>query len=206
MSEFMDAMGFRHACKRFKADKKIPAEAFDTILEAGRLSPSSFGMEPWRLLVVRSEALRTALKPLCWNQNQITECSELVIFTTDNDAVRSGSEYVKTMFARRGLDKEATAAYVKRYADYLAPIECDEKLLENWAAKQCYIMAANMMTCAASMQIDSCPIEGFDKADVEQCLELQRGRSVALIVAFGYRLNPQSERKRLALNEIITFL
>lgn len=206
MSEFMDAMAFRHACKRFEAGKEIPEEAFDTILEAGRLSPSSFGMEPWRLLVIRSESMRAVLKPHCWNQNQITECSELVVFTTDNGAVRSGSDYVKTMFARRGLDEETTAAYVKRYAHYLAPIECDEKLLENWTAKQCYIMAANMMTCAASMQIDSCPIEGFDKEDVEKVLTLPSDHSVALIVAFGYRLNPQGERARLQREEIITYI
>jgi nitroreductase len=206
MGEFMDAMVFRHACKRFDTSRAIPEREFETILEAGRLSPSSFGMEPWRLLVVRSKELREALKPFCWNQNQITEASELVIFTTDNEAVRGNSAYVKKMFARRGLDEATTAAYLKRYADYMAPLEADARLLENWTAKQCYIMAANMMTCAASMQIDSCPIEGFDRADVQRCLELGPGRSVALITAFGYRLNPQSERKRLELGEIVTYL
>jgi nitroreductase len=202
----MDAMAFRHACKRFDASRAIPAGAFDTILEAGRLSPSSFGMEPWRLLVVRSKEMREALKPLCWNQNQITEASELVVFTTDNEAVKGDSAYVKKMFARRGLDDAATAAYLKRYADYMAPLEADARLLEDWTAKQCYIMAANMMTCAASLQIDSCPIEGFDKADVQRCLELESSRSVALIVAFGYRLNPQGERMRLAREEIVTIV
>jgi nitroreductase len=206
MGEFMDAMAFRHACKRFDASRAIPEEEFETILEAGRLSPSSFGMEPWRLLVVRSKALREALKPLCWNQNQITEASELVVFTTDNESVRGNSAYAKAMFERRGLDEAATAAYLKRYADYMAPLEADARLLEDWTAKQCYIMAANMMTCAASMRIDSCPIEGFDRADVQRCLELGPGRSVALIAAFGYRLNPQGERKRLELGEIVAYL
>ena len=206
MSDFLDAMAFRHACKRFDTAKKIPEEAFSAILEAARLSPSSFGMEPWRLIVVRTSEAREALKPICWNQNQITECSELVIFTTDNGAVRSGSDYVKAMFERRGLSEEATGQYLGVYANYLAPIEADGKLLQNWTAKQCYIAAANMMTCAASMKIDSCPIEGFEKEKVEAYLGLDENRSVALMVAFGYRVNPQPGRKRLKREEIVTYL
>ncbi|MFZ5375912.1 MAG: DUF309 domain-containing protein, partial [Campylobacterota bacterium] len=73
MSEFLKAMEFRHACKRFDTEKKIPSEQFDSILEVARLSPSSFGMEPWRLIVVRNPSLRKALKPSCWNQSQIVE-------------------------------------------------------------------------------------------------------------------------------------
>jgi nitroreductase len=199
-------MAFRHACKRFDTEKKIPETAFDALLETIRLSPSSFGMEPWRVIVVRSVELREALKPVCWNQNQITEASELLVFTTDNDAVRGDSQYVKSMFARRGLDDATTAAYLKRYADYLAPLEADERLLENWTAKQCYIAAANLMTHAASMGIDSCPIEGFEKQKVEACLELPKGRHVALLVALGYRVDPQPERKRLERDGIVSFL
>ncbi|WP_299804864.1 nitroreductase family protein, partial [Sulfuricurvum sp. RIFOXYD2_FULL_44_160] len=98
MSEFLDAMKFRHACKVFDGEKQIPAEEFESLLEVARTSPSSFGMEPWRMIVIRNPALRKALKSACWNQNQITECSELVVFTTDNDTVRSGTPYVRKMF------------------------------------------------------------------------------------------------------------
>lgn len=205
MSEFLDAMAFRHACKRFDTTKPIPVEEFEAILEVGRLSPSSFGMEPWRLIVVRNEKLRKALKPSCWNQNQITECSELVVFTTDNDVVRSGTSYVRNMFNRRGLDEEAVNNYMNVYKNYLEPIECDELLLQNWTAKQCYIAAANMMTYAATLKIDSCPIEGFDREEVEAILDLDEGCSVALICAFGYRVNPQGEHKRLELGQIVEY-
>ena len=205
MSEFIKAMGFRHACKRFDTTKQIPAEQFESLLEVCRMSPSSFGMEPWRLIVVRNESLRKALKPSCWGQAQITECSELVVFTTDNDSVRSRDPYVKKMFERRGLGAEALDTYLKVYKNYLTPIESDEMLLENWTAKQCYIAAANMMTYAATLEIDSCPIEGFDKEQVEAILDLPLGHSVALICAFGYRVNPQSEQKRLALKEIVEY-
>lgn len=205
MSEFLEAMAFRHACKRFDTEKQIPAEEFESILDVCRISPSSFGMEPWRLIVVRDPNLRKALKPSCWNQTQITECSELVIFTTDNDLVRSDTKYVKKMFERRGLPPEAVENYVGVYKNYLAEIENDELLLQNWTAKQCYIACANMMTYAATLKIDTCPIEGFDREAVEAILDLPEGHSVALICAFGYRVNPQSERKRLPIEQIVEY-
>ncbi len=205
MSEFLKAMAFRHACKTFDTAKQIPQEEFESMLEVARLSPSSFGMEPWRLIIVRRPELRKALKSACWNQNQITECSELVIFTTDNDTVRSDAPYVRKMFERRGLPKEAVDTYLGVYKNYLEPIECDEVLLENWTAKQCYIALANMMTYAATLQIDSCPIEGFDKESVEAILDLEYGHSVAVMCAFGYRVNPQSEQKRLEMKHIVEY-
>lgn len=205
MSEFTEAMAFRHACKKFDTEKQIPQEEFDALLEVARTSPSSFGMEPWRLIVVRKPELRKALKSACWNQDQITECAELVIFTTDNDTVRSGTPYVRKMFERRGLPKEAVDTYMGVYKNYLEPIECDEVLLENWTAKQCYIPLANMMTYAATLKIDTCPIEGFDKEGVEAILDLEYGHSVAVICAFGYRVNPQSPQMRLDMKQIVEY-
>ncbi len=206
MNEFMKAMAFRHACKRFDTGKKIPEDELTQLMEVIRLSPSSFGMEPWRVIVVRSSELKEKLRPLCWNQPQITECSELVLFTTDNESVKANTEYVKSMFSRRGLDAEMTAKYQQVYADYLSALEKDERLLENWTAKQCYIAAANLMTGAAALQIDSCPIEGFEKEKVEACLGLEQGQHAALIVALGYRTQPQSERARLEMDEIVKYM
>jgi nitroreductase len=205
MSEFLKAMAFRHACKAFNPEKAILEEQFASMLEVARTSPSSFGMEPWRLIVVRNPNLRKALKSACWNQNQITDCSELVIFTTDNDTVRSDTPYVRTMFERRGLAPEAVDTYVGVYKNYLAPIEADEVLLENWTAKQCYIAMANMMTYAATLEIDSCPIEGFDKEEVEAILDLEYGHSVAVMCAFGYRIKEQTPQKRLDLKQIVEY-
>lgn len=205
MSEFLKAMAFRHACKAFNPEKAIPEDEFASILEVVRTSPSSFGMEPWRLIVVRNPNLRKALKSACWNQNQITDCSELVVFTTDNDTVRSDTPYVRKMFERRGLPAEAVDTYMGVYKNYLAPIEADEVLLENWTAKQCYIAMANMMTYAATLQIDSCPIEGFDKEEVEAILDLEYGHSVAVICAFGYRAKEQTPQKRLDLGQIVEY-
>jgi nitroreductase len=149
--------------------------------------------------------LRKALKASCWNQSQITDASELVIFTTDNDTVRSDSPYVRTMFERRAMPSDMVEKYLSVYGQFIQPLEEDELLLENWTAKQCYIALGNAMTCAAMMEIDSCPIEGFDKEEVEAILDLEYGHSVAVMCAFGYRVNPQGEQKRLELKQIVEY-
>jgi len=202
MRNFAEAMQFRHACKRFN-EEKIPEPIFENILEFGRMSPSSFGMEPWRFWVIGSDALKAALRPLCWNQPQITECSHLVVIIADNESVRPGTDYVANMFARRGLPGEAFERYLDVYANHMAPQFHSREAVEGWTHKQCYIAAANMMTGAAALGIDSCPIEGYEKTKVEAALELESAFSVALIIAFGYRLNPQGEHLRLPMEQIV---
>lgn len=202
MSEFTEAMRFRHACKRFR-DEKIPQEQFDEILEFGRMSPSSFGMEPWRFIVVTDDALKARMRPLCWNQAQITECSHLLVIAADNESVLPGSDYVERMFKRRGLPQEALEHYLEVYKNHMTPRFHSREAVEAWTHKQCYIAAANMMTGAASLRIDSCPIEGFEKAEVERLLALEKAFSVALLVAFGFRLDEQPPHHRLPLDAIV---
>lgn len=204
MSECADAMAFRHACKRF-TDEKIPEETFEQILAFGRMSPSSFGMEPWRFIVITDGALRETLRPLCWNQPQITECSHLVIVTADNESIKPGTEYVKRMFGRRELSEEGLQRYLERYESHMGPQFHSREAIEAWTHKQCYLAAANMMTGAASLKIDSCPIEGFEKAKVEAALELEPAYSAAVILAFGYRLNAQPVHLRLPPEAVVSY-
>lgn len=202
MHDFDGAMQFRHACKRFN-EQKIPEETFEKILEFGRMSPSSFGMEPWRFLVIDSENLRRRLRPFCWDQPQITESSHLLVITADNESILPGTDYVRSMFARRKLPQEAYERYLKRYEEHMTPQFHSREAIEAWTHKQCYLAAANMMTGAASLGIDSCPIEGFEKTAVEADLGLERAYSVALILAFGYRMQPQGEHLRLPMEQIV---
>ncbi|WP_308873933.1 NAD(P)H-dependent oxidoreductase [Thiothrix subterranea] len=163
MQPFMQAMNFRHACKKFDPTRQIPADEFQQILECGRLSPSSFGMEHWHFVVVQTPALREQLREVCWNQPQINESSHVVVILAKTAAVEPYSAYVQRLFGRRGLPAEAEQAYLERYA---AHNDSEIKPYLNtfaWSSKQCYIALANMMTGAASMGIDSCPIEGFSK-------------------------------------------
>ena len=207
-NEFTKAMEFRHACKIFDDTKKIPDAIMQSILEIGRLSPSSFGMEPWKFLVITNQKLKEKLRPLCWNQPQITTASHLVVILAAIDRVKPQSNIPQKMFARRDLPPEKIEAYINLYSEFLAETSfADDQKTLAWSSKQCYIAAANMMTGAASMAVDSCPIEGFEKTKVEELLKIDtKMYQVALILPFGYRLNPQPQHIRLPFDEVVEFL
>lgn len=203
---FNEAMDFRHACKLFDENRKISDKEIREILEAGRKSPSSFGMEPWKFLVITNEELKSKIRPHCWNQPQITSCSHLVVILAAIESVRPKSGVVEKRFSRREMSKEQLDFYKNKYSTHLSKtLSSDENIL-CWTARQTYIAAANMMTCAATLGIDSCPIEGFDKDDVERVLELDVSKyQLSLILPFGYRVNAQSSQLRLPFEEVVEF-
>ncbi len=203
---FSQAMDFRHACKIFDESKKISDKEIREILEAGRKSPSSFGMEPWKFLVITNEELKAKLRPFCWNQPQITTCSHLVVILAAIESLRVESGVPAKRFQRREMPKEKFDFYIDLYAKHLkTTLENDANTL-CWSARQTYIAAANMMTCAATLGIDSCPIEGFEKEHIEEILELDtKAYQLSLILPFGYRVNEQSTQLRLAFDEVVEF-
>ncbi|MFW2307158.1 NAD(P)H-dependent oxidoreductase [Aliarcobacter butzleri] len=206
---FMEAMEFRHACKIFDETKKISDEDMKFILEVGRKSPSSFGQEGWKFLVITNEELKAKLRPFCWDQPQVTTCSHLVIILAAIEAVKPESGIPALRFARREMPQEKKDFYNKLYKDHLTVtkvLDGDENVY-SWTARQTYIAAGNMMTAAAIKGIDSCPIEGFNKAKVEEVLGLDTKKfQLSMILPFGYRINPQSTQMRLPFEEVIEFI
>ncbi len=206
-NNFTKAMDFRHACKVFDESKTISDEEMTYILEAGRRSPSSFGMEGWKFLVITNKALKEKLRPACWDQVQITSSSHLVIVLAAIENVKVESGIPEKRFARREMSQENLDFYLDLYAKHLAPVLSTDDNIYCWTARQTYIALGNMMTAAAYIGIDSCPIEGFEKEKVEEILSLDTKKyQVSVIVPFGYRLNAQSEQLRLPFEEVIEFI
>ncbi|MGB6329062.1 MAG: NAD(P)H-dependent oxidoreductase [Halarcobacter sp.] len=207
--DFMEAMDFRHACKVFNDTKKISDEDIKYILEAGRKSPSSFGQEAWKFLVITNEDLKAKIKPYCWDQIQITSCSHLLIILTAIEDVKPESGVPAKRFGRREMPQEKKEFYDNLYKNHLTVtkvLDSDENVY-SWTARQTYIAAANMMTAAAIKGIDSCPIEGFEKENIEKLLGLDTSKfQLSLVLPFGYRLNQQKEQIRLAIDEIVEFI
>ena len=200
-------MDFRHACKVFDDSKKINDEDIKNILEAARKSPSSFGMEAWKFLVITNADLKEKLRPVCWDQVQITSCSHLVVVLTGIESVKPEFGLVKKRFQRREMPQEKLDFYMDIYASHLADTLSTDEKIEAWTAKQTYIAAGNMMTCAASLGIDSCPIEGFEKEKVEEILEIDTSKyRVSVIIPFGYRLNEQTTQLRLPFDEVVEYI
>ncbi len=209
------AWNFRHACKRFDPDRRIPADDFAAILEAGRLAPSSFGFEPWRFLVVQSRRLRQALLPLSWGaQGQLPTASHVLVFLARRD-MRWDSDYLlRHMREVKRLDEAAIAARRERVRRFQ---EHDFRLLDHpdgvfeWACRQVYIALANMMMAAALLEIDSCPIEGFQRAEVEALLAREGLLDpalwgVAVMAAFGYRVDPVPAKTRWPHEEVVVWV
>lgn len=205
--DFLEIMDFRHACKIFDESKKISDEDMHYILEVARKSPSSFGMEAWKFLVITNDELREKLKPFCWNQPQITTCSHLVIVLAGIENLKVESGVVESQLMRRDLPKDKLDAFIELYASHLSDtLSSDEKIYQ-WSARQTYIASANMMNAAANIGIDSCPIEGFEKENVEKVLELDRAKyQVALVLPFGYRVNEQPPKFRSNFERVVEFI
>jgi nitroreductase len=206
MNAVLEALKFRHACKKFDPKREIPVEDLLTVLECGRISPSSFGMEPWKFLVVQDTTLREKLRVACWNQPQITEASEVVVILARPQDVRPVTEFVKAKFARRRLGVEAVNAYMDLYRQHFEGEVEPVMSYYAWASKQCYIALANMLTAAAASGIDSCPIEGFSKKEVEDVLDIDGEQfEVAVIFTLGYRAGEQTPQLRSDASEIIEY-
>jgi len=206
-NNFTEAMDFRHACKIFDETKKINNEEIHYILEAGHKSPSSFGMEGWKFLVITNEALKAKLRPVCWNQIQITSCSHLVVILTAIENVKPSSGIPAKRFNRRPLSKSQIEEYIHLYTTHLNPVLDNDKHIYEWTSRQTYIALANMMSAAAYIGIDSCPIEGFEKKKVEEILELDTSKwQVSVMVPFGYRINEQSKQLRVPFEEVVEFI
>ncbi|WP_139488517.1 NAD(P)H-dependent oxidoreductase [Brevibacillus dissolubilis] len=214
--EILDAYRFRHATKVFDPTKKISDEDFEFILETGRLSPSSVGYEPWKFLVVQNQELREKLREVAWGaQGQLRTASHFVIILARRNA-RFDSEYVLDLQKNvKQVPDDVLATLMDRYREFQ---ENDQRLFErdrtlfDWAGKQCYIALGNMMTAAAQIGIDSCPIEGYHFDRVHELLEkeglLENGAfDATVMVAFGYRENdPERPKTRRSMDQVVQWI
>ena len=213
--QVLDVFRFRFACKRFDPAKMIPKEHFETLLETARLSPTSFGFEPWKLIVLTDPAIKQALDPVAWGaRNSLAGASHFVILLARKtpDMLHS-SAFVSHMM--RDVQQIPPDVAEQKRAKYRVFQESDFALLESdramfdWASKQTYIVLANMMTAAAMLGIDSCPIEGFDRREVDALLVKERlfdpeRFGVSVMAGFGYRAEPPKHVKtRQPLDELV---
>ena len=214
-NKFLEAMQFRHATKEFDESKKISDEDFSAILEYGVLSPSSFGYEPWKFVVVQNKQLREKLKAFTWGaQGTLPTASHFVIILArKSEGMKYGSEYINHMMKEvKQLPQDVQDLYAKFYEKFQKVdfnlLESDRTLFD-WASKQTYIALANMMTGAAYMGIDSCPTEGFDAIKAEEFIANELGIDtnefgVSVMVPFGYRKEDPSRGKSRQEVETVT--
>ncbi len=203
----LDAMRFRFACKQFDPNRPVSDGDFQCILETARLSPSSFGFEPWQILVIEDKELREAIRSVSWGaQTQLPSCSRfIVLLARKPEAMTPTSDYIQRTIMQETQHQpdDLQKARTQKYDTFLKTdfyYGDNERAKFEWACRQCYIALGNMFTAAALLGIDSCPCEGFQKEPLEKLLA-ERGLlngneyGVACMAAFGYRKEPPHRAK-----------
>ena len=186
--QLLDALQWRYATKVFDAAKKIPAEIWQTLERALVLTPTSYGLQPYKFLVISDPAKRAELLPHSWNQKQVVDASHFVVFAARTKVTEAD---VAKLIRRTSDVRKIPAASLNFYRDMMLGDIVNgprSQHAHEWAARQAYIALGNLMTCAAVLGVDTCPMEGLNPAEYDRILGLAGGDYATVVAcALGYR-------------------
>ncbi len=187
--QLLDQLNWRYATKQFDPTRKISTEDWLALEEALLLTPSSGGLQPWNFIVVTNPDVRARLSPASYGQAQITDASHLVIFAGKNSFSETDVDsHINRVAEVQGVSVENLAPLRGMLVGGIVQ-SLDVAARDAWARNQAYIALGNLLTSAALLGIDACPMEGFDRAQYDDILGLPaKGLSSAAVVALGYRL------------------
>jgi nitroreductase len=205
--QLLENLKWRYATKKMDASKKVSQENIDYIKEVVQLSASSYGLQPYKILEIKNSKLREELKPLSWNQSQITDASHLFVFCNYKMVIDSD---VDELIKLKSDINNMPIAKISGYGDFVKGKlkEKSETEMFHWTAKQTYIALSNALNACAELQIDCTPMEGFESDDYNQKLGLtEKGLNACVVLAIGYRDNKMLPKilKKLE-NLLIQFL
>lgn len=192
--DYLRALQKRYSVKKFDPAKKVSPEVLRNILEAGKLSASSLGLQPYKIFVVESDEMLKNLVPSFHNPSQISTCSHLIVIVSKKNIEANYVDgYFRHISEIREIPMENLGMFRKSIDTYT---ETNENV-HLWAEKQTYIVLGNLMFAAALEQVDSCPMEGFIKENIEKMLNIDTEKeSVAVTLALGYR-SPDDEFQKM---------
>ncbi|SKB87269.1 NAD(P)H-dependent oxidoreductase [Maribacter arcticus] len=210
MKNVLDKLNWRYATKVFDNSKKVSKEDLNILLDAARLSASSYGLQPYHFFVIEDSEVRSKLRKASWNQSQITDASYLLVLankpTFDDSLV---DNYIDNIIETRGVTKKDVEGYSQMMKGALLGLPDEQK--KSWTSDQTYIALGNLMTIAAEMEIDTCPMEGFDKAQYNEILGLNdKNLNASVVLAVGYRADNDETQNypkvRYSKKQIITHI
>ncbi|MDO4997113.1 MAG: NAD(P)H-dependent oxidoreductase [Neisseria sp.] len=216
-SDILNAYLNRHACKAYDPNKKIADDDFRFILETGRLSPSSFGFEPWKFLVIENPKIKQLIRENAWGaKDKIADCSHFVLIVVRNgQEMAADGEHIKRLLHDvHQFPAEIIEMRREMYRQFAAEdfaLVDNERAYYDWACKQSYIALGNMLTTAAMLGIDSTPIEGFPLEKMHALFSengVYDGNKfkISVMAAFGYRLNEPRAKTRQKFDEVVEFI
>ncbi|NCT18763.1 MAG: NAD(P)H-dependent oxidoreductase [Flavobacteriaceae bacterium CG_4_8_14_3_um_filter_34_10] len=187
MNTYIENLNWRYATKKFDSTKTVSNEDLELLKDAIQLSASSYGLQPYKVLIIADKEIRERLQPAAWGQPQITEASHLIIFVNNTQFHNTHIDaYMQNVSKTRNLNIENLKGYADFMKSKITPLSSEAK--ENWTAKQTYIALGNLLSAAAFLKIDACPMEGFEANEINKILDLEKsGFNTTIIVPIGYR-------------------
>lgn len=199
--EFKTIVQQRYATKLFDG-RKIPASKLNELLDLIRYAPSSFDIQPWKIIVVESQDVKEKLSPVSWNQPQIKSCSHLLVFCADKDIAEKIDKLEKLM-----SENESNPENIKVYVDMMRNFEknlSDAQKL-SWAQRQTFLALGNALNGAKSLGFDSCPMEGFDSNEYSKILKLQSNLIPTALCPIGYANDTPKPKLRFPKEEVFIY-
>lgn len=187
MSNFIENANWRYATKKFDTTKKVSDTDLAILKEAIRLSASSFGLQPYRVILVENPELRAKLQGASWGQTQIVEASHLIVFANiTNFGAQQVDDYFDNLTGTREISMDAVQGYKDFVKNFVNNLPADAKNI--WTSKQTYIALSNLLNAAAELKIDVTPMEGFEPQKYNEILGLDElGLNASLVATIGYR-------------------
>ncbi|MBE9183577.1 NAD(P)H-dependent oxidoreductase [Microcoleus sp. LEGE 07076] len=187
-TDLLEHLKWRYATKQFDPSKTIDPEIWTALEDTLVLTPSSYGLQPWKFLIVTSPELKEQLKPFSWNQSQVTDCSHYVVFTIEKNLT---AEHVDRFIARTAEIRGGTVDALSGYRNLIVNdvVHGTRSFnVNDWATRQTYIALGNFMTSAALLGVDTCPMEGIEPVKYDNLLGLpEKGFTTVVACAAGYR-------------------
>ncbi len=192
MTNIINALNWRYAANAYDANKKLSDEQVNTLIESIRLAPSSYGLPVYKVIHVKDIETRKKLKAAAWDQPQITDASDLFVFAVKTDlGDASVDDYVNLIVETRNVSVESLSKFAAMIKGTLTSFSEDHKTA--WAAKQAYLALGVLLSTAALEEIDSTPMEGFDKKQFDEILDLKDlGLTSIVVCTAGYRSESDS--------------
>ncbi|MFD0798109.1 NAD(P)H-dependent oxidoreductase [Maribacter chungangensis] len=210
MNTILENRTWRYATKRFDRTKKISEEEMELLLEATRLSASSYGLQPYHIFIITDTEIREQLKPVSWGQSQVTDASHLIVFAHQTDF---GGELVDDFIKNTAETRNIPNENLKGYSDFAKSklVDLPQQTKEEWTAKQVYLALGNLMQAAAELKIDTCPMEGFEAEAYDTILGLNgKNLTTSVVVPIGYRSTDDATQHlpkvRKSKEELFTYI
>jgi nitroreductase / dihydropteridine reductase len=183
----IEKLNWRYATKKFDHTKKLSAGQLDELLKAVQLSPSSAGLQAYKVVVVEDAAIKEQLRAAANNQSQLTDASQIIVFASETNLDEAyAKNYIDLVAKTRSVGRETLAGFEQMLTGNINRLDDTQKLA--WSHKQTYIALGVLLTAAADLGIDACPMEGFNAAKFDDILGLkEKGLTTSVIAAIGFR-------------------